>query len=109
MVYGDLGFQSRNLMVTQLVLPPAKYQTDAQIRGFYDQVLARVRALPEVELADASEYMPFSDSNQVKVIRIVGRPPAEPGEALGAEYSAITPGYFHTMQIPLIRGRALEA
>jgi predicted permease len=108
MVYGDIGFQSRNLMVTQLVLPPAKYKTDAQIRGFYDQVLARVRALPEVESADASEYMPFSESNQVKVIHIVGRPPAEPGEYLGAEYSAITPGYFQTMQMVLLRGRAVE-
>jgi putative ABC transport system permease protein len=109
MVYGDLGFQPRNLMVTQLVLPPAKYKTDAQIRGFYDQVLARVRALPEVESADASEFMPFGESNQVKVIHIVGRPPAEPGEVLGAEYSAITPGYFQTMQMVLLRGRALEA
>ena len=108
MVYGDIGFQSRNLMVTQLVLPPAKYKTDAQIRGFYDQVLARVRALPEIGSADASEYMPFSDSTQVKVIHIVGRPPAEPGEDLGAQYSAITPGYFQTMQMVLLRGRAVE-
>ena len=109
MVYGDIGFQSRNLMVTQLVLPPAKYKTDAQIRGFYDQALARVRALPEIVSADASEYLPFSDSNQVKTIHIVGGPPAQPGEALGAEYSAITPGYFQTMQMVLLRGRAFES
>ena len=108
MVYGDIGFQSRNLMVTQLVLPPAKYKTDARIRGFYDQVLARVRALPEVESADAGEYMPFSDSNQTKIIHVVGRLPAEPGEDFGAEYSAITPEYFQTVQMVLLRGRALE-
>jgi putative ABC transport system permease protein len=108
MVNADIGFQSRNLMVTQLVLPPAKYQTDAQIRGFYDQVLARVRALPEVESADAGQYMPFSDSNQAKLIHVVGRPPAGPGDDIAAEYSAITPGYFHTMQTVLLRGRALE-
>jgi putative ABC transport system permease protein len=107
MVYGDIGFQSHDLLVTQLVLPPAKYKTDAQIRGFYDQVLTRVRALPGVESADASEYIPFSDANQVKVIHVVGRPPAEPGEVLGAEYSVITPGYFQTMQMVLLRGRAL--
>jgi predicted permease len=108
MVYGDLGFQSRNLMVTQLVLPPAKYQTDAQMRGFYDQVLARVRALAEVESADAGQYTPFGDSNQVKLIHVAGRPPAGPGDDIAAEYSAITPGYFHTMQMVLLRGRALE-
>jgi putative ABC transport system permease protein len=109
MVYGDIGFQAQNLIVTQLALPPAKYQTDAQIRGFYDQVLARVRALPEVETADAGKYTPFSDSNQLKIIHIVGRPPAQPGEDLGAEYSAITPGYFQTMQMVLLRGREFES
>jgi predicted permease len=108
MVYGDLGFQSRNLMVTQLVLPPAKYQTDAQMRGFYDQVLARVHALAEVESADAGQYTPFGDSNQVKLIHVAGRPPAGSGDDIAAEYSAITPGYFHTMQMVLLRGRALE-
>jgi predicted permease len=95
-------------MVTQLVLPPAKYQTDAQMRGFYDQVLARVHALAEVESADAGQYTPFGDSNQVKLIHVAGRPPAGSGDDIAAEYSAITPGYFHTMQMVLLRGRALE-
>src|SRR6202522_3627242 len=107
-IYGDLGFQPHNLMVTQLAIPPVKYKTDAEMRNFHDQVIARVRALPEAASADTGEYIPFSESNQVKVIHIVGRPPAEPGEELGAEYTAITPGYFQTMKIPLIRGRALE-
>ena len=108
-IYGDLGFQPHNLMVTQLAIPPTKYKTPAAIRNFHDQVITRVQALPEASSADTSEYLPFSDSNQVKVIHIVGRPPAEPGEELGAEYTAITAGYFHTMQIPVIRGRTIES
>jgi putative ABC transport system permease protein len=107
-IYGDLGFQPHNLMVTQLAIPPAKYKTEAAIRNFHDQVIARVRALPEAASADTSDNIPFSESNQEKVIHIVGRPPAEPGEELGTEYTATTPGYFHTMRIPVIRGRMLE-
>lgn len=108
MVYDDLGFQPRNLMMTQLVVPPTKYISDAHVRNFYDQVLARVRALPEVATADASEYIPFGESNQVYVIHVSGRPPAQAGEEIGADYSAVTPGYFSTMQIPLIRGRSID-
>jgi putative ABC transport system permease protein len=108
-IYGDLGFQPHNLMVTQLEIPATKYKTGAEMRRFHDEVIARVRALPEVASADTGEYLPFSGSNQVKAIHIVGRPPAEPGEEIGAEYSAITPGYFQTMQIPSIRGRVLES
>jgi putative ABC transport system permease protein len=108
MVYDDMGFQPHNLMMAQLVVPPAKYKSDAEVRNFYHQVLARIRALPEVGSADASEYIPFGDSNQVYVIHVAGRPPERPDEVIGADYSAVTPGYFSTMQIPLIRGRSIE-
>jgi len=108
MVYDDLGFQPQGLMMTQLVVPPAKYTTDAQVRNFYDQVLTRIRALPEVASAGASEYIPFGDSNSVWLVHVVGRPPAQPGEEIGAQYTAATPGYLSTMQIPVLRGRSIE-
>ncbi len=107
MIFGELGFNPQNVTTADLVIPPSKYVSDAQIRTFYDRVLAGVRALPEVASADASEYIPFGDANQTYAIHIVGRPPAQPGEEIGADYSAITPGYFSTMQIALLRGRSI--
>ncbi|MGB8540526.1 MAG: ABC transporter permease [Candidatus Acidiferrales bacterium] len=106
--YGDLGFNPQNVTTAELVIPPSKYVSDAQIRNFYDRVMAGVRALPEVASADASEYIPFGESSQTYTIHVAGRPPALPGEAIGADYSAITPGYFSTMQIALQRGRSIE-
>ena len=108
MVYGGLGFRTQNVEVAQLVVPPNKYSSEAQVRNFYDQALARIRALPEVASAGASEYIPFGDSNQVEHIHVVGRPAAQPGEERGAQYTAVTPEYFSTMQIPLLRGRLIE-
>ena len=108
MVFGNLGFQPKNVQATQLVVPPTKYKTDAQVRTFYDQVMARVRALPEVVSAGATVYLPFGESNQTLVIHVVGRPPEDPGEVIGANYTAITPDYLSTMQIPLLRGRWIE-
>ena len=108
MLFSDLGFQPRNILATQLVIPPSKYHGDEQVRDFYDQVMARVRALPEVVSAGACEYMPFGESNQAQVIHVVGRPAEQPGEEIGAQYSATTPEYFSTMQIPLLRGRWIE-
>jgi putative ABC transport system permease protein len=108
MVFGNLGFQPKNVLATQLVVPPTKYKSDAQVRTFYDQVMARLRALPEVVSAGACEYMPFGESSQTMVIHVVGRPPEQPGEEIGAKYTAITPDYLSTMQIPLLRGRWIE-
>ena len=107
--YGDLGFNPQNVTTAELVIPPSKYVSDAQIRNFYQRAMAGVRALPEVTTADASEYIPFGESSQTYVIHVVGRPAALPGEEIGADYSAITPGYFSTMQIALLRGRGIEA
>ncbi len=108
MVYGGLGFQPQSVMVAQLVIPPNKYSSPSQVRNFYDEVLTRVRALPEVSSAGASEYIPFGESNQVDHIHVVGLPPAAPGEERGAQYTAVTPNYFSTMRIRLVRGRLIE-
>src|SRR5271156_3076111 len=106
--YGDLGFNPQNVTTAELVIPPSKYVSDAQIRNFYERAISGVRALPEVTSVDASEYIPFGESSQSYTIHVVGRPAALPGEAIGADYSAITPGYFSTMQIALLRGRGIE-
>jgi putative ABC transport system permease protein len=108
MVYEGIGFPTQNVMVAQLVIPPNKYSSPSQVRNFYDQVLTRVRALPEVASAGASEYIPFGDSNQVEHIHVVGRPATPPGEERGAQYTAVTLNYFSTMQIPLLHGRSIE-
>jgi len=105
LAYSSLGFDEKNLVCAPLVIPKTKYATDADVRNFYDRVMTRVRALPGVESASASEFIPLTGSSTTVVIHIAGRPPAEPGEEIGALYSAVTPGYFGTMKIPLIRGR----
>ena len=109
MIYDEMGFRPAHVMTAELVLPKTKYASDAQIRGFYEQVLARVAALPGVAVASASEYIPFGDSGQSFTIHIAGRPAALPGETIGAEYSAVTPDYFAAMRIPLLRGRGIQA
>jgi len=109
MINRDLGFRPHNLLVTQLVVPETKYKTAAELRVFHDEVLTRVNALPELAASGSSEFIPFGESNRVDVIHIVGRPPAEPGEELGAERTAVSPSYFSAMQIPLIQGRVFTA
>jgi putative ABC transport system permease protein len=106
-MYGDLGFNPQNVTTAELVIPPSKYVTDAQIRNFYERVMAGVLTLPEVASADASEYIPFGEGSQTYTIHVAGRPAALPGEEIGADYTAITPGYFSTMQIALQRGRSI--
>lgn len=108
MVYDEMGFRPANVVTAQLVLPSIKYAMDEQVRAFYDQVETKIAALPGVAASSASEYIPFGDSSQSSTIQVAGRPPALPGDNVVAEFSAVTPGYLRTMQIPLLRGRGIE-
>jgi putative ABC transport system permease protein len=99
------GFRQENILVADLTLPDAKYKSPAEIRSFYDQVLERVRALPQVESAGASQQIPFDDCCSSLEVTVVGRPAPDPGQVPGAQYSIVTPEYFNAMQISLAKGR----
>ena len=108
MTFDRVGFNPSNVVTTQLALPKTRYAADADIRNFYDRALARIQSLPEVASAAAAEVIPFGESSQTKSIHVAGRPPAEPGEEIGAVYSSTTPTYLSTMQISILRGRGID-
>ena len=105
LVRSSFGFQQENLVVTEITLPETKYKSPAEIKAFYDQVIEKVRALPQVTSAGASQQVPFDNCCTSFEVTVVGRPAPNPGEVPGARYSIVSPGYFDTMQINLMKGR----
>ncbi len=103
------GFQPENLMVTQLDLPPTKYKLPVDIRNFSEQVIGRVRALPQVESASISQSIPFGDCCANASIYAVDKPAPSTGDVPWADYSAVMPEYFSTMEIGLVKGRHFAA
>ena len=104
-VRASTGFNSRNVMTAQLILPKTKYATDAVERNFADAALARIRALPGVVSAGISSSIPFGGSGQTYEVEAVGKPAPQPGEVLGARWAAVSPDYFPAMQMRLLKGR----
>jgi putative ABC transport system permease protein len=105
MVHGRIGFNPQNAMVASVQVPKTRYASESEMQNFYSRVLDRIRAVPGVRAAAASTSVPFGESNTTVEIRIAGKPAAAPGETLGAQFSSVTPDYFSTMEIPLMRGR----
>src|ERR1700734_151554 len=58
----DLGFQPAHVLVAQIALPESAYANRRQVAGFYDRLLERVQALPQVTSSAASQYIPFGYS-----------------------------------------------
>jgi putative ABC transport system permease protein len=74
--------------------------------ALFQQVQDKLAALPGVQSASAINHLPVGGDIWDFGYEVVGRPAPPPGHEFGAVYRAIRTGYFETMQIPLLRGRA---
>ena len=104
----DPGFRSDNVLAFQVALPPATYPQDVNRMQFYDTLLDRLQALPDVRSASLSQRVPLR-GGYVLSFAVQGRPPAKPGEEPSANYRTISASYFDTLGIPLLRGRVFTA
>ncbi|MGC9994594.1 MAG: ABC transporter permease [Terriglobia bacterium] len=97
-----LGFQPES------VLAVALHRTGQHMEHFYDPLLQRISALPQVRAAGIINFAPLTGGGWGQDITIGGRPPRARGDLIWAAHRQATPGYFRAMGIPLLRGRAFE-
>jgi predicted permease len=101
----DPGFASRNV-VTASVNPGLFGYTKEQGRDFYRRLVERVRAQPGVEGASVAYLLPLGDSSSWwGPIYSADQPPPPPGQGMDAPINIVGPGYFESLQIPLLQGR----
>ena len=101
------GFEPRNLLTMYVVLSDTQYPVVNQQARFFQQVTARVNALPGVDSVGAIYALPFTGSAAYNSFGVEGRP-TTPAKDHTLLYHAVTPGYFRAMGIPLIKGRILS-
>jgi putative ABC transport system permease protein len=104
-----LGFNPEDILVADVLLPKARYDTDEKVANFNDQLVERIRTLPGVEAAALGSNIPFDDNEWDNSFHITGTPPYRPGESPEAEINVVTPDYFRVMRMPLLRGRTFTA
>jgi len=101
----DLGSATDNILTMHFTLPEAQYGKPVQRMTFFDDLLARVRALPGVEVAGLVRAVPgegyFGDAG----IAVAEHPPLPQGQSQLAIARWADPGYFAAIKIPLLRGR----
>jgi putative ABC transport system permease protein len=101
----DPGFDPRGVLTMKIALPFTKY-SDGRSVAFFQQTLERVQALPGVEAAAMVYPVPLSGAHGFSAFRIEGRPsPTE--EAFNSGVRIISPDFFKTFRVPLIKGRLI--
>ena len=103
LIRAPLGFTPSGLLTFTFDLPSPPYDT-LQTVSFINDLLPRLRALPGVKGATTSWSLPFSGTAVSTGLDFEGRTFA-PGNTPMSVVDAVTPDYFHTFGIPLVKGR----
>ena len=103
------GFVPQRAVTMQLLLPGSRYPDEAAQIRFFRQVHERMTASPGVQSAAVSTTLPMSGSNLGAGFTVDDHPVANPAVRPTAAGFAISPDYFATMGIQLVRGRVFTA
>jgi len=104
----DPGFDPRGVVAVEIAPPTTRYQSQGEVsRAFLARVEEGMRAIPGVEAVGAIHLLPFTLSNWSFPYLAEGHTPPENAPLPSANFRIVTPEYFATVGIPLLRGRGL--
>jgi len=99
------GFDPTDVMTARVALPETNYGKPQRAADFYKKLMARVSTLPGVSSAAAAWWIPLSGS-EIGFNCDIQERPAPPGQQPIVQFNVVTPDYFKTMRVSLLRGRA---
>ena len=99
------GFDPNNVLTARITLSGPAYEDTEATRRYVSQTLERLKSLPGVESAALVAPMPFSGAEIGGDFKFEGHPIPEPGREPSANVRNVTSEYFHTIRIPLLKGR----
>jgi putative ABC transport system permease protein len=98
------GFDAHNVLTMQLSLTGDRFNHTAAISDLSRQAIERIEALPGVQAAAATSYLPLDSGLGLPFI-IEGRPLGAAPAHGGGGWAYVTPRFFDVFRIPLSHGR----
>jgi len=105
LIHVEPGFRSENMLTARLSLPGSRYPDNRKIAALEGQMQESLRGRPGVQSAGFATYVPLGGLENGWSFIIEGRPPLPVGTYNMTQYRPVSPGYFETLGIPLLRGR----
>jgi len=103
----DLGLRPDHVLALEAFPSATQYPSKQpeKLLSFVDRSLENLRAIPGVESVAATNYLPLSGFWDEQNFTVEGWPAPVKGDEPAADNRVITPNYFSTIGIPLLRGR----
>ncbi|MGA7314387.1 MAG: ABC transporter permease [Silvibacterium sp.] len=102
----NIGCTTDNVLTMGYSLPSKQYDTPAKVNAFNEALLEQVHSLPGVRAVGLGSTVPGAGAGEDDAFTIPEHPSTTPNAAEhDALYRTASPGYFSTLQIPLLSGR----
>jgi putative ABC transport system permease protein len=102
----NLGFQPDNVLTFRVAVP-AQF-SGQQIPQYYKQVVEKVQSIPGVQSAALARNLPMSGTDPSMPVVVEGPNAGRSTGQIVTRYRAVGEDYFHTLQIPVLQGRAFN-
>lgn len=103
----DPGFDPENVLTAELTLPTSRYEVPDNVR-FYDELLRRLAARPDVRAAGVVSTLPLTSEGRAMSFVVERRPVVMPADTPRAWYRTASAGYFRAIGTRVLRGRAFS-
>jgi putative ABC transport system permease protein len=104
----DIGMRTDHVLTFFLPVPQGRFKEAERIGPYYRQLLEKVEAVPGVETVAVTTTIPLRGTGSGRSFRIAGAPVAEPESRKNAAFQMVTPGYFETFGVRVIKGRHFD-
>jgi predicted permease len=101
------GFDIRHTIRAEVYLPPGIYKDGRTINSYVNRALDGLHAVPGVDGAAAARIIPFTDATNFGAS--LSFPDTAEKQQAEFNWNAVTPEFFHVMDIPVFRGRPFNA
>jgi putative ABC transport system permease protein len=101
----DLGVRTDHVLMFNLQQPDGRFKEPEQIDAYYRRIMDRIHATSGVTSAAVVTGTPLLGTSDGMPFSVVGKPVTDFAQRPGAPFQSVTPGYFKTFGIQVIRGR----
>jgi putative ABC transport system permease protein len=104
----DLGIRRDHLLTFFLPASEKRFTDPDEINPYYQQILEKIQTIPGVTDATVSTGGPLQGTFGGMAFSLSGKPVTDPSLRPGSPFQMVTPGYFRTYGIRIVRGRAFN-
>jgi putative ABC transport system permease protein len=104
----DPGFRRDDVLTAKVMLPARRYASRERQAKFAEDTIARLGAVPGVRHVAITNAAPVADNREGTSFTIEGAPPWPAGQEPHMNWNIVSPAYFDTLGVRLLRGRTFD-